>query len=217
MIPFHQRLRHGEDKQNSRKKNGSSIEEKCRNFTNFHIPYILYNSRVSFDDLFGLLTWKNEHSEKNRWKELGVRSKPSWKQPSRSQADERMARSLVRGGAKVASCYFVAGDTPLREGGGEPSLEYYEDLYGSLRMPLSIWVILRIYNEDAMPAPPPPPSIASTGKGLERERERFLVIAGPRSGPIGGPACGFVLVITPVRHPGRGISDLAKTMPIMRG
>lgn len=59
--------------------------------------------------------------------------------------------------AKVASCYFVAGDTPLREGGGEPSLEYYEDLYGSLRMPLSIWVILRIYNEDAMPAPPPPP------------------------------------------------------------
>lgn len=181
MIPFHQRLRHGEDKQNSRKKNGSSIEEKCRNFTNFHIPYILYNSRVSFDDLFGLLTWKNEHSEKNRWKELGVRSKPSWKQPSRSQADERMARSLVRGGAKVASCYFVAGDTPLREGGGEPSLEYYEDLYGSLRMPLSIWVILRIYNEDAMPAPPPPPSIASTGKGLERERE----ISRHRGAPIG--------------------------------
>ena len=56
----------------------------------------------------------------------------------------------------MASCYFVGGDTPLREGGGEPSLEYYEDLYGSLRMPLSIWVILRIYNEDAMPAPPFP-------------------------------------------------------------
>lgn len=70
----------------------------------------------------------------------------------------------------MASCYFVAGDTPLREGGGEPSLEYYEDLYGSLRMPLSIWVILRIYNEDAMPAPPllllPPLLAASTGKKL---------------------------------------------------
>ena len=80
-----------------------------------------------------------------------------WK-PSRSEAGERMARTVVRvqGEAKVASCYFVGGDTPLREGGGEPSLEYYEDLYGSLRMPLSIWVILRIYNEDAMPAPPLP-------------------------------------------------------------
>lgn len=50
----------------------------------------------------------------------------------------------------MASSYFVPGDTPLSEGGGEPSLEYYEDPYGSLRMPLSIWVILRIYNEDAM-------------------------------------------------------------------
>lgn len=59
-------------------------------------------------------------------------------------------RATEGGEAKVASSYFVAGDTPLREGGGEPSLEYYEDPYGSLRMPLSIWVILRIYNEDAM-------------------------------------------------------------------
>lgn len=50
----------------------------------------------------------------------------------------------------MASSYFVPEDTPLREGGGEPSLKYYENPYSSLRMPLSIWVILRIYNEDAM-------------------------------------------------------------------
>ena len=121
----------------------------------------------------------------------------------------------------MASCYFVGGDTPLREGGGEPSLEYYEDLYGSLRMPLSIWVILRIYNEDAMPAPPLPSwplqqvkSSLSLSLSLSLD---FSSSRGPDRGQSVGPACGFVLVITPARHPGRGISDLAKTMPIMRG
>lgn len=38
-------------------------------------------------------------------------------------------------------------------GGGEPSLASREDPYGSLRMPLSICVILRIYNEDAIHFP----------------------------------------------------------------
>lgn len=50
----------------------------------------------------------------------------------------------------VAVSYFVVDDTPLRRGGGEPSLASREDPYGSLRMPLSICVILRIYNEDAI-------------------------------------------------------------------
>jgi hypothetical protein len=50
----------------------------------------------------------------------------------------------------VAASYFVVADTPLRRGGGEPSLASREDPYGSLRMPLSICVILRIYNEDAI-------------------------------------------------------------------
>lgn len=50
----------------------------------------------------------------------------------------------------MAASYFVVGDTPLRRGGGEPSLASREDPYGSLRMPLSICVILRIYNEDAI-------------------------------------------------------------------
>lgn len=50
----------------------------------------------------------------------------------------------------VVASYFVAGDTLLRRGGGEPSLASREDPYGSLRMPLSICVILRIYNEDAI-------------------------------------------------------------------
>lgn len=50
----------------------------------------------------------------------------------------------------VAASYFVVADTPLRQGGGEPSLASREDPYGSLRMPLSICVILRIYNEDAI-------------------------------------------------------------------
>ena len=105
-----------------------------------------------------------------------------------------MARTVVRvqGEAKVASCYFVGGDTPLREGGGEPSLEYYEDLYGSLRMPLSIWVILRIYNEDAMPAPPLPSwPLQQVKSSLSLSLSRFLVIAGPRSRPIGGPGLRF--------------------------
>lgn len=46
--------------------------------------------------------------------------------------------------------YFVVEDTLLGRGGGEPSLASREDPYGSLRMPLSICVILRIYNEDAI-------------------------------------------------------------------
>lgn len=50
----------------------------------------------------------------------------------------------------VAASYFVVADAPLRQGGGEPSLASREDPYGSLRMPLSICVILRIYNEDAI-------------------------------------------------------------------
>lgn len=50
----------------------------------------------------------------------------------------------------VAASYFVVVDALLRQGGGEPSLASREDPYGSLRMPLSICVILRIYNEDAI-------------------------------------------------------------------
>lgn len=50
----------------------------------------------------------------------------------------------------VAVSYFVVEDTLLGQGGGEPSLASREDPYGSLRMPLSICVILRIYNEDAI-------------------------------------------------------------------
>lgn len=91
---------------------------------------------------------KNEHnSDETRSKEAKSATLHLSK-PSRTVEVEEMQRKGEE--VNVASCYFVTRDTPLREGGGEPSLEYYEDLYGSLRMPLSIWVILRIYNEDAM-------------------------------------------------------------------
>lgn len=89
------------------------------------------------------------------WELIEVTNLQPWKSPKGwGRIYERSRKVRGRWKKRWWSLLISWSRTPrCARGGGEPSLASREDPYGSLRMPLSICVILRIYNEDAIHFP----------------------------------------------------------------